>query len=122
MAKKILIIDDDYNGSKAIKEILKKEGFEVFYAYSGDEGLKKINETKPDLILLDLVLTDTSGFKIAQELKENPKYSDIAIIAISLKKEDIDKHVAMKVGIIDYLEKPIDAGKLIFKIKGALNI
>lgn len=122
MAKKILIIDDDYNGSKAIKEILKKEGFEVSYAYSGEEGLKKINEAKPDLILLDLVLTDTSGFKIAQELKENPKYSNIAIIAISLKKEDIDKHVAMKVGIIDYLEKPIDAVKLIFKIRSTLNM
>lgn len=119
---RILIIDDDYNGSKTVKEALIKKGFDVSYAYSRDEGFKKIEAAKPDLILLDLVLTDASGFKVAQEIKENPKYSDIAIIAISLKKEDIDKHVAMKVGIIDYLEKPIEIEKLAFKIKNALDM
>lgn len=121
-SKKILIIDDDYNGAKVIKEGLLEAGFEVFYAYSREEGLEKLRTSKPDLILLDLVLTDASGFKVAQEIKEDDNYSHIPIIAISLKRENIDKHVAMKVGIIDYLEKPVDIKHLIFRIKDILNI
>jgi len=122
MNKKILIVDDDYNGAKETKGALKKEGFEVIYAYSAEEGFNKLKESKPDLILLDLVLPDASGFKVAQEIKRNPAYADIPIIAISLKKEAIDKHIASKVGIIDYLEKPLDIDKLLFRIKDILNI
>ena len=122
MAEKILIIDDDYTGSKAVKGILEKEGFEVIYAYSAEEGLNKLKNVKPSLILLDLVLPDASGFKVAQEIKETTAYADIPIIAVSLKKEAIDKHIASKVGIIDYLEKPLDTNKLLFRIKDILNI
>ena len=122
MGKRVLIIDDDYNGAKQTKEALKKEGFEVNYAYSAEEGFDKMKESKPDLILLDLVLADESGFKVAQQIKDNPAYANIPIIAISLKKEAIDKHIASKVGIIDYLEKPLDMKKLIFRIKDILSI
>jgi DNA-binding response OmpR family regulator len=120
--KKILIIDDDYNGSKIVRESLKKSGFDVSYAYDAEESLEKLKASKPDIILLDLVLGEESGFKVAQSLKDNPEYANIPIIAISLKKENIDKHIAAKVGIIDYLEKPLDIEKLTFRIKDLLNI
>ena len=80
--KTILIIDDDYTGAKVVKEMLRDKGFDVLYAYNEKEGLQQLESALPDLILLDLVLPDTSGFKIAQEIKTNPKYSQIPIIAI----------------------------------------
>ena len=120
--KKVLIIDDDYSGSKIVRESLENVSFEVSCAYSAEEGLEKLKDSKPDIILLDLVLANESGFKVAQDLKNSPEYANIPIIAISLKKENIDKHIAAKVGIIDYLEKPLDLRKLAFRIKDTLNI
>ncbi len=121
--KTILIIDDDQNVVREIKDFLELEqiGYKVIFANDGESGLKKINETKPDLILLDLVLPGQSGFKIAQEIKAMPECAEIPIIAISLKTEDIDKHVALKCGATEYIEKPIDLNKLIFSIRDILN-
>jgi len=118
----VLIIDDDYNGAKAVKEALQNNGFNVLYAYNEKEGLEQIKKITPDIILLDLVLPGESGFKIAQDIKNKPKYVNIPIIAISLKKDDIDKHVASKSGFIAYMEKPININRLLFTIKDILNI
>lgn len=119
--KVVLIIDDDYTGAKAIKEALQNVGFTVFYAYNKKEGLQQLEKIKPDIILLDLVLPGESGFKIAQDIKTYPKYAQIPIIAISLKREDIDKHIASKSGFIAYVEKPIDINRLLFTIKDILG-
>lgn len=121
--KTILIIDDDQNVIRQIKDFLELEqiGYKVAFANDGESGFKKIKESKPDLILLDLVLPGQSGFKIAQGIKAIPESADIPIIAISLKTEDIDKHVALKCGAVEYIEKPIDLDKLIFSIRDILN-
>jgi two-component system phosphate regulon response regulator PhoB len=119
--KTVYIIDDDRNIVRALKEILEKEGFVVFSSENGEEGIARIKEIKPELILLDLVLPDQSGFKIAQEIKSIPQCRDIPIIAISLKKEDVDKHIAAMSGIADYLEKPLDYQRLLFVMKNILG-
>jgi len=119
--KKILIIDDDYNVVKKTKEELIKIGYEIIVAYSGQEGIDKLKEIKPDCILLDLVLPDESGFKVAQEIKALPEFTDTPIIATSLKHEEIDKHIAAKSGITVYVEKPIDYARLLFDIKDVLG-
>lgn len=122
MAKpNILIIDDDRNTAAAIKEFLILEGFEVSLAESGEDGIEKIFREKPRLILLDLVLPGQSGFKTAQSIKQNQELASIPIIAISLCKEDIDKHAAAISGIEAYLEKPIDFQKLLFYINDILG-
>lgn len=121
MPKKILIIDDDYNIAKKSKEELLKAGYEIILAYSGKEGMEKLKAEKPDCILLDLVLPDESGFKIAQDIKSLPEFIDTPIIATSLKHEEIDKHIAAKSGITVYVEKPIDYQRLLFDIKDVLE-
>ncbi|HNX81036.1 MAG TPA: response regulator transcription factor [Candidatus Omnitrophota bacterium] len=118
---RILVIDDDRNAAASLKEFLDSEGFDVVLAESGEEGIIKIPQEKPRIILLDLVLPGQSGFKTAQEIKQNPEYAAIPIIAISLRKEDIDKHAAAISGIEDYLEKPVDFHKLLFCIKNILK-
>ena len=119
--KVILIIDDDRNNVQAVRGILEKAGYAVLAGYTVEEGLRKIEEKTPDLILLDLVLPDESGFRAAHRIKEIPKTKDTPIIAISLKTEAIDKHVAVKSGIVDYIEKPIDFHRLLFSIADLLK-
>lgn len=121
MGKKILIIDDDYNIVKKTKEELLKAGYTVLVAYNAKEGVKKIKEEAPDCILLDLVLPDESGFKVAQDIRSLPEFKDTPIIATSLKHEEVDKHIAAKSGITVYIEKPIDYQRLLFDIKDVLG-
>lgn len=118
---KILIIDDDYNITKKSKEELVKAGHEIVIAYSAKEGIEKLQVEKPDCILLDLVLPDESGFKVAQDIRSLPEFADIPIIATSLKHEAIDKHIAAKSGITVYIEKPLDYPRLLFDIKDVLG-
>jgi DNA-binding response OmpR family regulator len=121
MPKKILIVDDDYNIVKRSKEELLKAGYAVVTAFTAEEGLDKLKKEKPDCVLLDLVLPDNSGFKVAQDIKSLPDFSNIPIIATSLKHEEVDKHVAAKSGITVYVEKPIDYNRLLFDIKDVLG-
>ncbi len=121
MPKKILIIDDDYNIVKKSREELLKAGYTVIAAYSGKEGIEKLKAEKPDCVLLDLVLPDGSGFKVAQDIKALPEFKEIPIIAASLKHEEIDKHIAAKSGITVYVEKPIDYPRLLFDLKDILG-
>lgn len=121
MPKKILIIDDDYNIAKQSKEELLKAGYEVAVAYSAKEGMVKLRTEKPDCLLLDLVLPDESGFKVAQDIKNLPEFNNLPIIATSLKHEEVDKHIAAKSGITVYVEKPIDYQRLLFHIKDVLG-
>jgi len=121
MPKKILIVDDDYNIAKESKEELLKAGYQVVTAYSAKEGIEKLKAEKPDCVLLDLVLPDESGFKVAQDIKNLPEFIDTPIIATSLKHEEIDKHIAAKSGITVYVEKPIDYQRLLFDIKDVLG-
>lgn len=121
MPKKILIIDDDYNIAKKSREELILAGYEVVIAYSAKEGMEKLKAEKPDCLLLDLVLPDESGFKVAQDIKSLPEFINLPIIATSLKHEEIDKHIAVKSGITVYVEKPIDYQRLLFDIKDVLG-
>jgi len=121
MPKKILVIDDDYNIAKKSKEELVKAGYAVVVAYSAKEGMEKLAAEKPDCVLLDLVLPDESGFKVAQDIKALPEFINTPIIAASLKHEEVDKHIAAKSGITVYVEKPIDYSRLLFDIKDVLN-
>lgn len=118
---KILIIDDDYNIAKNSREELLKAGYEVVVAYSAKEGIEKLKIEKPDCVLLDLMLPDESGFKVAQDIKNLPEFTDTPIIATSLKHEAIDKHIAAKSGITVYAEKPLDYQRLLFQIKDVLG-
>ncbi|MFA5156638.1 MAG: response regulator [Candidatus Omnitrophota bacterium] len=119
--KRIIIIDDDPNNIREIKDMLEPKGYSVFFASDGPSGIEKIKNLKPDLLLLDLVLPGQSGFKIAQEIRALPEAKYIPIIAISLKREDIDKHIAAHSGIADYVEKPIDYQRLFYIIKDIIG-
>lgn len=122
MAKTILIVEDDRFLRELIVQKLIKENYEISEAVDGEEGLKKIKEEKPDLILLDLILPGIDGFEVLSRMKEDPTLSQIPVIILSNlgQKEDVER--GLKLGAVDYLIKAhFTPGEIIDKIKVALK-
>ncbi|WP_251553942.1 response regulator transcription factor [Neobacillus muris] len=112
--KKILIIEDEQSISDLLSYSLRKEGFGTKAAFTGEEGLQMIAEYKPDLILLDLMLPDMSGFDICKKVtKEHP----VPIIMITAKSDTFDKILGMELGADDYITKPFDLREVLVRIK-----
>ena len=120
--KKILIVDDEPDIIKTTSYMLEQAGYEIHTASDGEQGLEKLKQVKPDLMLLDLMLPGKSGFQIAQEMKTKNEYKNIPIIVLSGRTDDMDKYVAVKKGVVEYIEKPIDMNRLLFHIKDILKI
>jgi DNA-binding response OmpR family regulator len=122
MLKTILIIEDDKFLRELITQKLIKEGYETSEAIDGEEGIKKIKEEKPSLILLDLILPGIDGFEVLSQTKEDPAISSIPVIILSNlgQKEDIER--GLKLGAVDYLIKAhFTPGEIIEKIKNILK-
>jgi len=122
MPKKILIIEDDKFLRELIAQKLSKENFAVSEAIDGEEGIKRIKEEKPDLILLDLILPGIDGFEVLSRMKEEPVLSSIPVIILSNlgQKEDVER--GLKLGAVDYLIKAhFTPGEIIEKVKANLK-
>jgi len=122
MAKTILIIEDDKFLRELIAQKLIKEGYDTSEAVDGEEGIKKIKEEKPDLVLLDLILPGIDGFEVLARMREESTLSSIPVIILSNlgQKEDVEK--GLKMGAVDYLIKAhFTPGEIIEKIKNVLK-
>ncbi len=120
--KKILIIEDDKFLRELIVRKLVQEGFEVSEAIDGEEGLRKIKEEKPNLVLLDLILPTIDGFEVLTKIKEEPTLVSLPIIILSNlgQREDIER--SLKLGAIDYLVKAhFTPNEIIEKVRNVLK-
>ena len=119
---KILIVEDDKFLRELIARKLTAENYEIIEAVDGEEGLKKIKETKPDLVLLDLILPGTDGFEVLSRIKEDPSLASIPVIILSNlgQREDVER--GMKLGAVDYLVKAhFTPNEIVEKVKQALT-
>lgn len=120
--KKILIIEDDKFLRELIVQKLIKEGYETSEAVDGEEGIKKVKEEKPDLVLLDLILPGIDGFEVLSKKREDSSLVQIPVIVLSNlgQKEDVER--GLKLGAVDYLIKAhFTPGEIIEKVKNALK-
>ena len=126
---KILIIDDDPDLQTAVKKVLESKSYQVTAALDGDEGLRKVVDERPDLIILDVVMPGKSGFEVCKELKTDPKYyffSRIPVLMLTVYPDDREKmHLSMREGMMmeaeDYLHKPFDPGELLSRVEELLR-
>jgi len=118
-AKKILIVDDEPMIRKAIHLALEKEGYEVVEAETGAEALRRIELSKPDLILLDIMLPDVSGFDVCRDIRKAGLR--VPIIILSAKTEEIDVVVGLEIGADDYITKPFRTRELLARIAAHLR-
>jgi two-component system alkaline phosphatase synthesis response regulator PhoP len=126
---KILVIDDDPDVHTVVKKILEPKSYEVLSAYDGFEGLRKVVDERPDLIILDVIMPGKHGFDVCHELKTDEKYhffSNIPVLMLTVYPEDREKmHLSMREGMMmeaeDYLQKPVDAKELVKRVEGLLK-
>jgi twitching motility two-component system response regulator PilH len=114
--KTILIVDDSPTERHILTELLTGAGYQVTTADSGDEGIERAKQIKPDLVLMDVVMPGTNGFQATRALSRDPITKDIPVIMCTTKNQETDKLWGMRQGAHDYVTKPIDAPALLAKI------
>ncbi|HEU0194444.1 MAG TPA: response regulator transcription factor [Gaiellales bacterium] len=118
MADKILIVEDERNIASFVAMYLKKERYQVEIARDGGEALTKADSLKPELIVLDLMLPDMDGLEVCRQIRAG---SDVPILMLTARDDDVDKIVGLEVGADDYLTKPFNPRELVARIKSILR-
>ena len=119
--KKILIVDDEDHIRELLKFNLEKNGYVVYMENDGLNGLKLAREKQVDLILLDLMLPGMDGFEVCKEIRRDNIISNVPIIMLTAKSEEIDKILGLELGADDYITKPFSIRELYARIKALLR-
>ena len=117
MARKILTCDDEKHIVRLIQVNLERAGYEVVTAYNGAECLEAVAADKPDLIVLDVMMPEMSGFEVLEKLKANPDTKDIPVIMLTARAQDADVLRGWQSGVETYLTKPFNPMELIAFVK-----
>lgn len=118
MARKVLVVDDEKLIVKGIRFSLEQEGWEVNAAYDGEEALHMIRENDYDIVLLDIMLPKLTGLEVCQQVRE---FSDVPIIMLTAKGEDMDRIMGLEYGADDYVTKPFNILEVKARIKAILR-
>ena len=122
MAKEtVLVIEDEKNIAELVKYNLEGAGFRVLQAARGDTGLEQARKTKPDLVILDLMLPELDGLEICKILKRNDNTAHIPILMLTAKSQETDKVVGLELGVDDYVTKPFSPKELVARVKVILR-
>ena len=115
--EKILLVDDSKTELHVLSELLTRRGFNVRTAENGEEAMKRLDEEKPDLILMDVVMPGQNGFQLTRAITRDPRFTGVPVIMCTSKNQETDKVWGMRQGASDYVVKPVDAEELVAKIK-----
>ena len=115
--KKILIVEDNETNMYLFSRILRKGGYEVIPATNGEEGVEKAIKEKPDLILMDVQLTDMDGLEATKRIRKSEAKGEIPIVALTSYAMVGDREKALAVGCTGYIEKPINPDTFLAEIK-----
>ncbi len=115
---KVLIIEDEQNLVEALRYNLEREGYQVTHAYDGLSGLQSAKELEPDLVLLDIMLPTLDGFEVCRLLRRE---TDVPILVLTAKGEEIDRVVGLELGADDYVTKPFSMRELQARVRNILR-
>jgi len=110
--KSILVVEDNKTNAQLLKDVLGVRGYKVDIVMNGDDALKALDVTHPDIILMDVQLPGMDGLEVTRILKNNPKTRDIPVIAITAYALKGDRDMAMQAGCDEYMSKPINTREL----------
>jgi len=114
----VLVVDDEKNIVQLVKLYLLNEGYQVDVAYSGQEALDKTRQLRPNLVILDLMMPGLDGWEVCRTLRRD---SDIPVIILTARVEDVDKIVGLELGADDYITKPFNPRELVARVKAVLR-
>ncbi len=118
---KVIIVDDDRDTREMLTLALELEGFEVSQAANGLRLISAMHVDRPDVILLDVMMSWIDGYELCRAIKKNETFHDIPVIFISARKSVEDERVGIEAGAVDYFPKPLDMDRLIARIRQILD-
>lgn len=118
MAKTILVVDDEPKITKLVRAYLEQAGFQVTEAHDGADALEAFRMINPDLIVLDLMLPNVDGIEITRRIR---KESDVPIIMLTAKAEEVDRLIGLEIGADDYVVKPFSPRELVARVRTVLR-
>ncbi|AZM96033.1 response regulator transcription factor [Vreelandella venusta] len=118
---KVLVVDDEPNIVLSLEFLMEQAGFQVVTAYDGEAALERINDSAPDLLLLDISLPGISGFDVLEHLRRSEATSQLPVIMLTAHGRDIEREKGLALGADDYITKPFSTQSLIEKVKSLLS-
>ncbi len=118
---KILIIDDSPTEVYLLQNMVEKHGFETVVANSGEEGIQQAIETRPDAIIMDIVMPGMSGFQATRRLSKDAQTADIPVVIVTTKDQETDRIWGLRQGAVDYIMKPVKEQELVDKLRAAIG-
>jgi DNA-binding response OmpR family regulator len=117
--KRILVVEDDAAILRGLTDSLRDEGYEVVSARTGDDGLRRLREERPDLVLLDVMLPGLSGFDICRRVRR--EHPELPIIMLTARGEEMDRVMGLDLGADDYVTKPFSLPELLARVRAVLR-
>ena len=121
MNKKILIADDEQNIVISLEFLMKREGYQVEVANDGEEAVRRIRASRPDLVLLDVMMPKKSGFEVCQEIRSDPEMAGIRILMLTAKGRDTEVAKGLALGADAYMTKPFSTRELVDQVRNLLE-
>jgi two-component system alkaline phosphatase synthesis response regulator PhoP len=118
---RVLVIEDERDIAELMRYNLAREGYEVRLTGSGSEGLKQARESRPDLVLLDIMVPELNGWEVCRRLKQDPELRDIPVIMVTGRVEEGDKVLGFEMGADDYVTKPFSPRELLARIRAVMR-
>ena len=120
LGQKILVVDDEPNIVQSLAFVFNREGFDVATAGDGVQAMSMIRDSKPNLLILDIVMPNKNGYEVCQEIKSDPELQDIQVVMLSSIGNEDYRHLAMQQGADDYINKPFSPMQVVTRIKELL--
>jgi DNA-binding response OmpR family regulator len=117
----ILVVDDEPHVIKSLTFVLTKEGYEVDSAENGEDALTKIQQLKPGLVFLDVMMPKKNGYEVCQEVKKDPGLGDVYIIMLTAKGQEADREKGLSVGADEFMSKPFSPVGVVEKVRELLG-
>ena len=121
MKTRVLVVDDEPDAVELIEYNLNGAGYQVFTAANGTKALEMARRHQPDVIVLDLMLPEVDGIEVCKTLRRNPETTEIPILMLTAKADEIDQVIGLEVGADDYVTKPFSPRELVLRIKNILR-
>lgn len=121
LGKKILVVDDEPNIVRSLTFVLDKGGYDVSIAGDGVEAMSMIRESKPNILILDVMMPNKSGYDVCSEIKSDPELRDIHVVMLTAKGQVGDREAVLSQGADEYISKPFSPIEILARVKELLG-
>jgi len=120
MSRRVLIVDDEPNIVTSLEFLMRGDDYDVRVARNGEEALQLAESFRPDIVVLDVMMPQRSGFEVCQKIRENPILRDVKIIMLTAKGREVEKEKGLDLGANAYVTKPFSTKELMNTVRGLL--